>query len=236
MGNPPVDIESSILTSVLAGRLPPGMRLGETDLADLFGVSRTKVREALVRLQTRGIVTVSPRRGWYVVEPSVADAADAFHARKIVETGLLLAARTVPPCAIERLKSHLEEERVSIARDDVSIRTCLLGDFHIHLAELVGNRLVADIVRDLTARTTLISMLYQPKEKAEQSSHDHEDIVALLENGDFEGAAALMSMHIDHVEAGLDLSARPDPLSGLRNTLSDLASPVPGAATPAPRK
>ncbi|ODN68450.1 GntR family transcriptional regulator [Methylobrevis pamukkalensis] len=233
-----VDIESFILTAVLGGRLRPGTRLGEMQLAELFRVSRTKVREALVRLETRGIVTVSPRRGWYVVEPSAEEAQEAFHARKIVETGLLLAAGRIAPEAIAALKHHLEVERRSLDGDDISARTCLLGDFHIHLADLLGNRLVTEVVRDLTARTTLISMLYQPKDKAEESSHDHADIVAALERGDFAAAAALMSAHIDHVEAGLDLSARPDPLAGLRDAFfldpDAAAPPDPQPASPAP--
>ncbi len=215
-----VDIEEHVLAAVLAGRLAPGTRLGEMQMAELFGVSRTKVREALVRLETRGIVTVSARRGWYVVEPSVEEAAEAFEARKIVETGLLAAARGLDAAAVARLRRHLEIEHAALCGDDVGARTCLLGDFHIHLADLLGNRVIAEIVRDLTARTTLISMLYQPKDKAEESSHDHEEIVAALEAGDFAGAARLMSAHIDAVEAGLDLSRRPDPLAGLRDAFT----------------
>jgi DNA-binding GntR family transcriptional regulator len=126
----------------------------------------------------------------------------------------------------------LAAEQRSLESDEVGARTCLLGDFHILLANLIGNGLVSDIIRDLTARTTLISMLYQPKEKAEQSSHDHEEIVAALENGDLSTAADLMSAHIDHVENGLNLNATPDPMSGLREAFATLTASAPKPDSP----
>ena len=64
------EIANRIIDAVLAQQLAPGTRLGEQDLAQLFGCSRTLVREALTRLAARGIVTVSARRGWFVIEPS----------------------------------------------------------------------------------------------------------------------------------------------------------------------
>ncbi|QJP14512.1 GntR family transcriptional regulator [Starkeya sp. ORNL1] len=231
------NIEEAILSAILAGRIAPGTRLGEQKLADLFGISRTRVREAMMRLETRGVVQVSARRGWYVVEPSAEEARDAFHTRRVIETGLLHTIREISPKALESLRAHVAAEREAIESGDVGSRACLLGDFHIHLADVVGNRLLTEIIRDLTARTTLISMLYQPTEKAEESSHDHEDIVAALEVGDFGEAARLMAEHIDNVEAGLDLATRPDPLAGLRELLTPstfAGSPpsMPQASTP----
>ena len=71
--SPPID--RAIVNAVLAGRIRAGTRLSEQALATLFSVSRTSVREALIRLETRGIVQSSPRRGWFVVEPSLEDVA-----------------------------------------------------------------------------------------------------------------------------------------------------------------
>ncbi|MFT0861145.1 GntR family transcriptional regulator [Ancylobacter sp. G4_0304] len=229
------NIEEAILSAILAGRINPGTRLGEQKLADLFSVSRTRVREAMMRLETRGVVQVSARRGWYVVEPSADEAREAFQTRRVIETGLLHTLRAVPPAVVKSLKEHVAIEREAIAAGDVHSRACLLGDFHIHLADALGNRLLTEIIRDLTARTTLISMLYQPTEKAAESSHDHEDIVAALEAGDIPLAARLMDEHIQKVEAGLDLTAKPDPLAGLRELLSPstfVGAPpsMPGAA------
>src|SRR5687768_4749255 len=73
-------IANRIVEAILAQRLAPGTRLGEQPLAMLFDCSRTLVREALTRLAARGIVTVSARRGWYVIEPSLDEAREAFEA------------------------------------------------------------------------------------------------------------------------------------------------------------
>ncbi|MEG0447226.1 MAG: GntR family transcriptional regulator, partial [Comamonas sp.] len=77
----PLHIAERVVESILAQKLAPGERLGEQELADNFAVSRTMVREALMQLQARGFVQVQPRRGWYVVQPTVEEAQDAFAAR-----------------------------------------------------------------------------------------------------------------------------------------------------------
>lgn len=221
-------IDGSVIAAILAGRLRPGTRLGESALADLYGVSRTRVREAMMRLETRGIVQVSPRRGWFVVEPSAADAHAAFEARRVIEAGMLAAAHTLPPDAIAHLRHHVEEERRAVLDGGVGARTCLLGDFHIHLAAAFGNPFLTEILRDLTARTTLVSMLYQSDLHAVESNEDHVRILALIESGDLAAAAHEMTAHIHRVEDGLDLGVTPDPLAGLRGILA----PPAGSASP----
>jgi DNA-binding GntR family transcriptional regulator len=229
------DIAQHIIAAVLTGRLPPGTRLGEAQLATVYGVSRTIVREALTRLSTRGIVTLSSRRGWFVVEPSVAEAHEAFEARKIIETGLLRRIASLPRSAIKQLKAHVARERAAIRAGDVGTRTHLLGDFHVCLAECIGNGLLADLLRDLTARTTLISMLYQSSHQAEHSCTEHADIVAALERGDVARAVTLMEAHIGHVEAGLNRSAVVDPVGRLRDALAP-ARELLGATPASPSK
>jgi DNA-binding GntR family transcriptional regulator len=73
-----IEIAQRVVESILAQKLNPGDRLGEQELADVFGVSRTLVREAFMQLQARGFVEVRSRKGWYVVEPSIDQARDAF--------------------------------------------------------------------------------------------------------------------------------------------------------------
>jgi DNA-binding GntR family transcriptional regulator len=107
-----LEIAQRVVEAILSQKLAPGERLGEQDLADLYGVSRTLVREALMQLQARGFVEVRTRKGWYVVEPSVAEARDAFAARRAVETGLLrnapLDAAGRPLQAVtRRLRQHM---------------------------------------------------------------------------------------------------------------------------------
>jgi DNA-binding GntR family transcriptional regulator len=151
------DIAQRIIEAVLAQRLAPGARLGEQALSLLFDCSRTQVREALMRLATKGIVTVSSRRGWYVVQPSHEEAREAFEARRVIEMGLIRQAGPMEKNAIGKLRQHLKQERAALKGTDVGQRSYLLGDFHVCLAECLGNQLLADTLRDFTAHTTRCS-------------------------------------------------------------------------------
>lgn len=213
-------IETAIVSGISSARIKPGTRLSENQLATLFGVSRTRVREAMMRLETRCIVQVSPRRGWFVVEPSAEEAMAVYEARRIIEAGLLRSMRTLTDKGIAALHGHLAEEKAAMAAGDRQRLTCLMGDFHIRIAELAGNPVLIEILRDLTARTILISMLYQSDFHAMQSHFGHCRIVVAMEKRDFSKAARLSIQHLDEVETGLDLTKRSDPLAELRNSLS----------------
>ncbi|OYU42803.1 MAG: GntR family transcriptional regulator, partial [Burkholderiales bacterium PBB4] len=190
------DISTRIIEAVMAQKLAPGARLGEQQLAIVFDCSRTIVREALTQLAARGIVTVSSRRGWYVIEPSLSEAREAFEARRVIEMGLIRCTTVISKSALKQLKAHLAKEKAAVEGDDVGLRSFLLGDFHVCLAECLGNSLLADTLRDFTARTTLIAMLYHSSHAAAHSCAEHVEIVAALEQGDWARAEQLMQVHI----------------------------------------
>jgi len=227
--NPSVKSSSQIAVriteAILAKQLAPGTRLGEQQLADLFGVSRTLVREALTRLMARGIVTVSARRGWFVIEPTPEQAREAFEARRVIELGLLrqMHTRAIPVEAVRRLREHIEREQAAVAGADVGARSHLLGDFHVCLCECLGNSLLSETLRDLTARTTLTAMLHQSSEQAKDSCLEHVHIVAALERGDVDAAEQLMQAHLQHVESGLNQMRSSDPLEPLRQALAPVS-------------
>ena len=231
MGITATDISQRIIEAVLAQKLAPGTRLGEQPLALLFDCSRTIVREALTRLAARGIVTVSARRGWYLIAPSRDEAREAFEARRVIELGLLRGRRPLDKPALTRLKKHLAQEKAALRGDDVGARSFLLGDFHVCLAECLGNSLLADTLRDYTAHTTLTAMLYQSSHEAAQSCQEHVAIVAALEQGDAARAEALMAAHLANVQSGLQLDTQTDdPLHQLRQALTPLSPPTPATA------
>ncbi len=217
-------IAQQVVESILAQKLAPGERLGEQELADLFGVSRTLVREALMQLQARGFVEVRPRRGWYVVEPSVDDARDAFSARRIIESGILADVGRPLLAGIPRLRAHIADEQRAIEGADAATRAFLLADFHVCLAEAMGHRSLSDILRDLTARTTLAASLYQSRHEASQSCAEHASIVEALEAGNAALARERLLTHIGHVEAALN-PGQPLVRDRLRESLAPLATP-----------
>jgi DNA-binding GntR family transcriptional regulator len=87
------------------------------------------------------------------------------------------------------------------------------------MVECLSNNILADILRDLTARTILIAALYQTAQDATVACDEHERITDLLAAGQLEQAAQQMLSHIDNVEAGLTKQIEPDPLIDLRTAL-----------------
>lgn len=197
-------IAEAIVTSILQRQLRPGERLGEKELAELFDVSRTLVREALKQLQTRGFVDVRPRIGWYVVEPSFEDARQIYAARRVIETGMLRDAGKPLQSVIRKLRQHVADERKAISTQDTATRTIMLADFHVCLAECLANRYLAGMMVDLSARTTLVSAMYQSTTEAQTSNDDHVAIVDALAEGDLAKAEQLMRTHIDSLASRLD--------------------------------
>jgi DNA-binding GntR family transcriptional regulator len=154
---------------------------------------------------------VRTRKGWYVVEPSIEEARDAFAARRAVEGGMLRQTEGRPlQAVVRRLRKHIGDEKWAIEGADAATRAFLLADFHVCLAECLGHRMLADMLRDLTARTTLVATLYQSRHDAAESCTDHARIVSALEAGDVARAESLMLAHIGNVESALGVSAAPE--------------------------
>ena len=214
-------IAFSLIQAIRQQRLAPGTRLGEEDLAAVFHVSRTTVRQALTQLASQGLVGVKPRKGWFVVEPTDKEVKDIFSTRRLVEGALIQEfARTADRAQIKTLREHLNCQHTAIADEDVALRTHLLADFHVRIAEMLGNEQLTRIVRDLTMRSNLISMLYQSRQEASESAAEHELILKAIEARNVSEAMRLMTEHINSVEEGLQGRKNRDPVRMLQETLS----------------
>ncbi|MBW8723447.1 MAG: GntR family transcriptional regulator [Polaromonas sp.] len=155
-------IVESITTAIVERRLMPGTRLVEQQIADVFEVSRTVVRQALNQLSRDRLVTLEPARGAFVATPSIDEARQVFQVRRLIEGGMVrqLAAQ-ITDKQVEQLRLHLRDERQAVSRVDVSGRTRLLADFHVVLARLLGNEVLAELIADLLSRSQLIALMYQ---------------------------------------------------------------------------
>jgi DNA-binding GntR family transcriptional regulator len=154
----------------------------------------------------------------------VAQARDAFAARRIVEAGILREAGRPMQTALRRLRQHVRQEQAAIAEADPATRAFLLADFHVCLADCLGQHLLRDVLRDLTARTTLAATLYQSKHDAGASCAQHAAIVAALEKGDIALAEQRMLAHIGDVEEALQATAVPPASERLRQSLAPLGT------------
>ena len=212
-------IVESITTAIVERRLMPGTKLAEQPIADIFKVSRTLVRQALNQLSRDHLVTLEPARGAFVAQPSVQEARQVFEVRAMVEAAMMrqLCAR-ITDTQIAELRRHLRAESEAVARTDVTGRTRLLADFHVLLARLLGNEVLAQLLADLLSRCSLIALMYQSAHSAEHSQDEHVAIVDALERRDMRAAVKLMESHLDHVERNLRLNPRVQDLAQALST------------------
>ena len=217
-------IADALTRAIVEHKLLPGTKLAEQKLADHFGVSRTLVRQALFQLSQNRIVTLEPARGAFVATPSVEEAKQVFAVRAMLETEMTRAfVRQVTTAQIRSLKAHIAAEKKAVTRNNVGQRTELLGDFHVVMAELMGNLVLAQLLGDLISRCALITLMYQSSSAAEHSHEEHEGIVAAIAAKDADRAVQLMQEHLLHVEAGLAFD-REQPSSDLSLALSTVAT------------
>jgi DNA-binding GntR family transcriptional regulator len=215
-------IVDSITAAVVERRLMPGTKLVEQQIADIFKVSRTLVRQALNQLSRDRLVTLEPARGAFVAKPGVAEARQVFEVRAMLEAAMVKQlCAVVTDAQIAELRAHLRAETQAVARTDVSGRTRLLADFHVVLARMLGNQVLADLLADLLTRSSLIALMYQSSHSAEHSQAEHVAIVDALEKRDARAAVRLLESHLDNVERNLRLNPR----------VSDLATALRPAPT-----
>jgi DNA-binding GntR family transcriptional regulator len=162
------------------------------------------VRQALFQLAQNRLVQMEPARGAFVAIPSVEEARQVFGVRRLLEAEMTRAfIRNMTPASLRALREHLAQEKAAVDRQDAAGRVELLGDFHVRMAELAGNQVLAEILRDLVSRSSLISLMYQRAGAAAHSQEEHVELVKAIAARDEKRALKLMDEHLRHVEESL---------------------------------
>lgn len=207
-------IANDIATAIVEKRLPPGTWLREEALGRVYSVSRTKVRAALLMLSKDKLIEMIPDKGAFVCQPSVEEAREVFAVRRILESEVVrLFIAAARPRDYQVLEQHIKFERTALRQTTTTgtVREKLLGDFHVALAEATGNHTLAELVRELVARSSLIAMLYHSSNDPHCSSDEHAEFLRLCRKGEVEGAVAHMNEHLLRIEASLELdTGKPD--------------------------
>ncbi len=197
-------IVESLTRAIVDHRLLPGTKLAEQKLADHFGVSRTLVRQALFQLTQNRLIRLEPARGAFVAAPTVEEARQVFAVRRMLESEMTRSfVRELTPARLRALREHIAREKAAVDRNDAAGRIELLGDFHVRMAELMGNEVLAQILRDLVSRSSLISLMYQRDGAARHSQQEHVELVKAIAARDEARAVRLMNEHLLHVEESL---------------------------------
>ena len=199
-------IVDSITNAIAERRLMPGTKLSEQKIGDIFNVSRTVVRQAFNQLNRDRLLVLEPARGAFVAMPTVDEAKHVFEVRNILETAVTRQlCAVITNAQIKELRYHLQLEREAVANAEVSGRTRLLADFHLVLARMLGNQVLAEMLSELLIRSSLIALMYQSPHSAEASLSEHIAIVDAFEKRDAKEALRLMSKHLESVRYNLQL-------------------------------
>jgi DNA-binding GntR family transcriptional regulator len=192
-------VRERLREDVLSGELAPGTVLSEASLAHSFGVSRGPIREALGRLASEGLMTITPRRGAIVTELTRDEFVDAYQVREALETlAIRLAVSRLEASDLARLR-ELHEEMVEHAeRGEVNAFFEANAKFHDLFVTASGNQKLREMYRllmDQMGRYLARSLALRGS--LEKSVAEHSAILEAVEAGDDERAGRLLADHIE---------------------------------------
>lgn len=177
--------------------LPPGKTILEREMTEVLQMSRTPVREALVRLETEGMVRIIPRRG-FIVEP--IEREDLKQIYEIVETldglAVSLATAKVGEVEIGQLESLIEQQEEALEQGDLKRWAFLDDKFHNLIIEFAENKrlsAVIEIYSDQLYRARLFTINHRPV--LVKSIVEHKTIVSCMKIKEGEAARLIMQSH-----------------------------------------
>lgn len=194
-------VYSAIFDAILEQRLLPGVRLSEEELGKVFGVSRTLIRQSLIRLNAEGIVTTERHRGAQVRTPTVEEATQVFAARELVELEVMrLATLNATGQDLAELEAAIHEDADAASRGDRGTRIRLSGEFHLLLALVAGNRPLFGFLRVLVSQCALVISQYERPGMLSCSADEHAELLAAMRQRDARAAREAMAQHLQHIE------------------------------------
>ncbi|ANW19177.1 GntR family transcriptional regulator [Streptomyces clavuligerus] len=191
-------VYTHVKQAVLDRRYEGGTLLTEGELADAVGVSRTPVREALLKLEVEGLIKLYPKKGALVIAVSAQEIADVVETRLLVEEHAARKAVPAPPRLIDRLEELLEQQRQQGESGDLAAVAVTDRLFHAEIVRHGGNEILSrlyDQLRDRQLRMGVAAMHAHPDRVAKNVA-EHGEILQALRDGDAERAAALVRRHI----------------------------------------
>jgi len=188
----------AIRARILDNAFPPGYQALESELAQALGISRTPVREALIRLQNEGLVAVVPRHGMRVLPVSPTDMAEIYAVLTALEctAAEIVAARGPSEDELRPLTQATRDMDRALRADDLDAWAAADERFHRTLVELAGNRMLRETVEnfwDRAHRARMVTLRMRPKPV--NSTKEHTALVDRLRAGDARGAVEVNRAH-----------------------------------------
>lgn len=187
--------------SILDGKLEPGKRLMEIQLADQLGVSRTPIREAIRKLELEGLIVMVPRKGAYVADVSIKDILEVLEIRMVLE-GLAgsLAAERMTDKEIEELTHICHGFRNCYEREDIKGMIEKDVEFHDCIFNSTGNSKLNQIAQGLREQIYRFRVRYISRyDKAKELVNEHQLLLEAIQNRDPENAYKYGMAHIENL-------------------------------------
>ncbi|MCX4737917.1 GntR family transcriptional regulator [Streptomyces antibioticus] len=191
-------VYAHVKQGVLDRRYEGGVLLTEGELAEAVGVSRTPVREALLRLEAEGLIRLYPKKGALVLPVSAQEIADVVETRLLVEEHAARKAVPAPAGLIGRLEELLARQKEQAAAGDLAGAAVTDRCFHAEIVRSGGNEILArlyDQLRDRQLRMG-VAVLHSHPDRIAKTLTEHEEILEALRSGDAEGAVGIVHRHI----------------------------------------
>lgn len=175
-------VRTRIVNEIVSGRFRPGDRLREVEIAQLLGVSRTPIREAVRALEAEGLISIEPRQGFVIAKLTRVQISALFEYRETLE-GLAteVAAAKVTDDDLARLAEILQEEDSADADDLEKLVRCNV-DFHATIYKSTGNRFLIQSLESLRTSLALVpgtALIYKKRQK--DVAKEHRNILGALE-------------------------------------------------------
>ena len=214
------EISAQLSEAVHEHRLKPGVKLREDEVGEVFGVSRTIVRQALRNMAFGGLLTIEKNRGAYVSKPTLREAHEVFQARALLEPSTARAAAERTTSAdILRLQQHIEDEHQALDRGQLGLALKLSGDFHLEIARIADQQTIEHFLKQLISRSSLVIALYWKRRNALCENNTHNSLVEALRDNDGNAAEDLMTGHLLDIYSQLDLREHKEEAISLKDAL-----------------
>ncbi|MDJ1131578.1 GntR family transcriptional regulator [Streptomyces iconiensis] len=194
-------VYTHVKQAVLERRYEGGMLLTEGELAEAVGVSRTPVREGLLRLEVEGLIRLYPKKGALVLPVSAQEIEDVVETRLLVEAHAVRRAVPVSASLVARLEELLEEQREHTASGDLAAVSAADRSFHAAIVKATGNQILTrlyDQLRDRQLRMG-VALMHAHPDRIAKNIAEHAGILRALREGDVEAAAHAVHQHVTRV-------------------------------------
>ncbi|MGA8514680.1 MAG: GntR family transcriptional regulator [Burkholderiaceae bacterium] len=190
-------IVDTLTTAIIEHRLKPGLQMAEDKLMEHFKVPPLTVQLAMHQLVQERLVVMDSDRGACVASPSLREAREVFEVRRLLEVEMVrLFVQQIDVGQIRSLRNLLIKEKETVAKPASNGRSELQGDFHIAMAELLGNTVLVRMLRNMINRCALISLMYKTQHDEQASNREHIQILEALTAKNVGKAVELMEEHL----------------------------------------